>query len=159
MGLGSLYLVLDIAVLGYIALISGILTLISMDMLYRLLERKEKRIHSALTILTGIMVFIYLSQSVVLFGIIISLKLALYVSRKAIYIKQKRFRCLIISLLRISPLIIALIMWNSNPEATRWFIIIILLFGELIDRSEFYHEAEVISPDRALSDLTNKYSP
>ncbi|MCK5820413.1 MAG: 4Fe-4S dicluster domain-containing protein [Bacteroidales bacterium] len=158
LGLGSLYLALDIAVLGYIALVSGILTLISMDMLYRLLERKEKRIHSALTILTGIMVFIYLTQYVVLFGFILSLKLALYISRKEIYIKQKQFRHLIISIVRISPLIIALIMWFSNHETTRWFILIILLFGELIDRSEFYHEAEVVTPKKGLSELMEKYT-
>lgn len=153
-GSGVLYLVFQIPALGHIALISGVLSLVSMDILYRLLERKEEiKIHSAMTFLTGILVFSYLSQSVFLFGFILTLKLGLYLYRKVIYIKQKQSCCLIISLLRISPLIISFIMWKSILGSAGWIIPIILLFGELIDRSEFYYEAEVISPDKALTDL------
>lgn len=58
-----------------------------------------------------------------------------------------------LSIIRILALLVPLILLIVQLEFPLWGIYLVLLIGEIIDRSEFYHEAEVITPQQKLDEL------
>jgi len=144
-------------VFGYLTIFFGAFTLVSIDMVYSLLTRKDNlKLHSAMVCLTGLLLFSWLTNIIVLIYLITLIKIGLYVWRKLVLFKQKLIYFPIISLIRLVTLIFPLIGLVLLPEISNWILISIIFLGEIIDRSEFYYESDVKTPKGALTDLFSK---
>jgi Fe-S-cluster-containing dehydrogenase component/DMSO reductase anchor subunit len=156
-GFKELVSFINIQALGYITIIFGVFTLISIDMVYSLLIRKDHlKIHSAMVWLTGLLLFAWFTKIIVLIALITVFKCVLYIIRKQALFKQKLNFHPTISLVRIATIIIPSIVLFILPEISNWILITIVFLGEIIDRSEFYHESDVKTPQGALTDLFQK---
>ena len=141
-------------IFGYLTIFFGVFTLVSIDMVYSLLIRKDNlKLHSAMVCLTGILLYGWLINTIVLIYLITVIKTVLYVWRKRSLFKQKMIYFPIISLIRILALIIPLFGLYIMPEISKWILIPIVFIGEIIDRSEFYYESDVKTPKGALTEL------
>jgi predicted membrane protein len=136
---------------GYAALAFGIFSLISVDMVYKLLQRKDNLVlHSGMVSLTGILLFAWMAEISILIEMIILLKCIIYVYRKRA-LKNKGIAYIpILSLLRILCLLIPYILLDLQLELILPVSMAIVLIGEIIDRAEFYYESDVITPEKQL---------
>lgn len=135
-----------------ITFISGAACLISIDMVYKLVESNLKlKINSAWVGFSFLLFTTYFID-VKLFILLISIKTVVYIIN-TYYSKQAKYK-FIFSLLKISfSLIIPLIIITIKPEQ---FILILafVILGELIGRIEFYNSLFVNTPsNEILSDL------
>ncbi|MBT4412290.1 MAG: dimethyl sulfoxide reductase anchor subunit [Bacteroidetes bacterium] len=157
LGSGSLYLITGNPILGYISIISGFFALVSIDMVYHVFDRRDKiPLHSAMIWSSGFLIFAYLTGVPSLFGFIILLKTGLYIYRKIIYIKLHTKLLIVPTIIRIISLMVPLVLIFYLFELLWWVIPVVFMVGEIIDRSEFYHEAEVNTPELALHELHKK---
>jgi len=142
----ALYFYLGIEWLAWSAMAMGVLSLISIDMVYKLTYRKDKLIfHSAMVWITGLLIFGLAIQSDFLIAMTLTAKITLYSARKY---QLKRFSFL--SILRLSGLIGLIVYWAISPFDIPVWLYLLLGLGELIDRAEFYHEIEIITPKSGL---------
>ena len=140
--------------LGYITILFGVFTLISVDMVYSLLIRKDNyKLHSAMVWLTGLLLFAWFTNNILLIASITLFKGVLYVIRKQSLVKQKIKYFPLISSVRILTLIVPLVVLVLFPEISKWILVVLIFLGEIIDRSEFYYESDVKTPKGALADL------
>ncbi|WP_299527536.1 4Fe-4S dicluster domain-containing protein [uncultured Lutibacter sp.] len=140
--------------LGYITIMFGIFTLISIDMVYSLLVRKDKfKLHSAMVWLTGLLLFAWFSDFILLIFLITLFKCVLYLMRKQALFNQKITYFPLITSIRLLVLVIPLIVLIAFPEISNSSLVILVFIGEIIDRSEFYYESDVKTPNGALTDL------
>lgn len=156
MTFGTIELIFPSAVLAWIAIIFGIISLFSVDMVYQVLERKERMpVHSAMVLLTSLVLFSTMNEITFLIGFSITLKLGLYIYRKIFYLRSKTYTSIIYSIIRIGCLIFPVFFLGSGFSLgiNIWQILAIILLGEIIDRAEFYYEARVSTPKNALYDL------
>jgi len=138
----ALYFFLEMDWLAWAAMITGILSLISIDMVYKLTYRNDKlSIHSAMVWLTGLLVLGLSIQSDFIIAMTLTAKITLYSVRKY---QLKRFSFL--TILRLSGIIGLLVYWAISPFNVPAVIYLLLGYGELIDRAEFYNEIEIITP-------------
>jgi len=130
--------------LGLLATIFGLITLVSIDNVYRQLpSKKESKYHSAdvLFFTAFLYVAILVSNSWMFFAAII-LKAYLYITRKIMFKKEgENFRP-VFSVLRmlfgfVVPIILFFIL---GFETVNYAILISIVLGEVIDRIEFYLE-------------------
>ena len=153
-GFKELFSSINSQTVGYFTIAFGVFTLVSIDMVYSLLVRKDTlKLHSAMVWLTGVLLFSWFINSTVLISIITLFKIVLYVWRKQYLFKQKEVYYPIISSIRILTLLMPLVVLVAFPEISNWILAIFVFFGELIDRSEFYQESDVKSPQNAFSNL------
>lgn len=156
MTFGTIELIFPSAVLAWIAIAFGIISLFSVDMVYQVLKRKEKMpVHSAMVLLTSLVLFSTMNGITFLIGFSITLKLGLYIYRKIFYLRSKTYTSIIYSIIRIGCLVFPVFFLGSGFSlgVNIWQILAIILLGEIIDRAEFYYEARVSTPKNALYDL------
>lgn len=134
---------------GWLAFASGTLALISIDMVYKFLHRRDSLpLHSAMVTTTGIMLLGLFSAQIVVFGAIALLKLVLYSVRKTQLYRLKAQTFPFLSLSRILLLLTAvLFQYLAFPIEIS---LALILAGEAIDRAEFYYESEARSPKEEL---------
>ena len=140
-------------VTNIMVLIIGISCLVSVEMVYHVFRRNENlNTHSAMALLTGFLVFCLLSNIVVLIGFIIAIKFSLYIYRKIYFIKKSVQWKPGVSAIRLLPLVVALIYIGSPwfPWLESWMVLSLIGIGEIIDRIEYYNEADVPHPKQEL---------
>ncbi|MCU4175060.1 4Fe-4S dicluster domain-containing protein [Carboxylicivirga sp. N1Y90] len=147
--------VFDPKTIGYLALLFGSFTLISIDMVYKFFRRKDSiKLHSALISITGPFLFAWFTQSLALIIAFTLIKLSLYLVRKVYLDKQKAKSKHWLTLTRIALLLLPLAALIDYPSTPLWYLLPIILLGEVIDRSEFYTESEIITPQGTLNELS-----
>jgi len=154
LGLTGFQLVTGNIWFGILALIFGICSLISVDMVYKFLTRKDGlSVHSGMVSLTGILFFVWLIEVPIVIELIILIKGSLYIGRKISLrlIRLKHFPAL--SLLRTLCLLIPYFLLGTQWELSLAISLAIILAGELIDRAEFYYESDVITPEKELRNI------
>ena len=73
--------------------------------------------------------------------------------RKQALFNQKITYFPLITSIRLIVLVIPLIVLIAFPEILNWSLVILVFIGEIIDRSEFYYESDVKTPNGALTVL------
>jgi Fe-S-cluster-containing dehydrogenase component/DMSO reductase anchor subunit len=140
------------AVLGWIALGLGAVTLIAVDMVYRVALRPGVTVpHSAGAVLTGLFLAGVLAGTPVVAGIAGVAKLGLYVWRKVGFVQAGMAKRPVLSLLRAACLPAAAAVWAAGVPPTGALVLVPVLLGELIDRGEYYAELEIMTPDLQLA--------
>ncbi|MUP39919.1 DmsC/YnfH family molybdoenzyme membrane anchor subunit [Labilibaculum euxinus] len=157
LGLTGLQIITQNQIIGYVAIAFGIFSLISVDRVYKFLKRKDGLVlHSAMVSLTAILLFAWIAAIPILLELIILTKGSLYIWRKAI-VKKKGIRYFpVLSLVRILCLLLAYILLDLDMVMVLPISLIIILAGEIIDRSEFYYESDIVTPMGELNDLLKK---
>ncbi|WP_321514794.1 4Fe-4S dicluster domain-containing protein [Marinifilum fragile] len=151
LGLTGLHLITGNTWFGILGLVFGICSLISVDMVYKLLQRKDHLVlHSGMVLLTGILLCAWMAEISILIEIIILLKGIIYVWRKRALKNQDIAYFPILSLLRIICLLIPYILLDLKLELILPVSLGIVFIGEIIDRAEFYYESDVITPEKEL---------
>lgn len=153
LGLGDLLSFADSKILGYAAIFFGVFTLISVDMVYSLLVRKESiKLHSAMVWATGLLLFAWFANITILIGLITLLKGSLYIYRKQAFRKQKLTYFPVISVVRLLCLLVPAVLLEVSGMSML-ILLPVVYTGEIIDRSEFYHESDLRTPQGELTDL------
>lgn len=130
--------------LGLIATILGLLILVSIDNIYRKAPSKqENKYHSADVLFFT--AFLYVAIFVLnpwMFFAAIALKAYLYITRKMMFNKQGEDYRLLLSVLRFSFgfVLPAILFFVMGFEKAQFVILVFVVLGEVIDRSEFYIE-------------------
>jgi len=151
LGLTGLQIITENQEIGYAALAFGVFSLISVDMVYKFLKRKDGLVfHSGMISLTAILFFAWLADISILIELIILTKGCLYIWRKQSLRKQKLIYFPIISLLRILCLMVPYILLDMKLDMVLPVYLIMTFLGEIIDRSEFYYESDITTPKNEL---------
>jgi DMSO reductase anchor subunit len=151
LGLSAIYLFNKEPAIGYAGLLAGIASLVSIDMVYKLTERKEKyTFHSAMVWLTGLMIWSILSGSTFLLICIIILKFGFYCARKIQFFRMNLRTNILVSFSRLCSLLFPALCLLSGFQVDSLLLLFVLLFGEVVDRLEFYHEIDVVTPEREI---------
>lgn len=154
LGLGNAFSFLESKTVGIVAIVFGVIALISIDMVYRFFIRKDKiMLHSAMVRITGLLFFAWFANLTFSIVFLTLLKLALYIHRKRGLCAKKIAHSPIISVFRVGALLLPLVLLLIMPQISLWILLPILFFGEIIDRSEFYQESDVITPQQELAEL------
>lgn len=145
-GLTEFWLVVLVIVLGF-------LTTLSVDRVYHLQTRVDKREwHSSQTMLTAMLFISLFLESFFPFIFVLALKLMLYIYRKVEYYRKGKDPRWLISLLRILSGVSSPLFFIFMTPNTGWlFGLLSASLGELIDRIEFYLELDFISPEKDFS--------
>ncbi len=157
LGLAGAYLVFFPYVpdLGRAAVVVGFVSLFSIDKIYQVaMQVGPLNFHSAHTLLNALYLTGILTGSGVIFGLMGGVKLFLYVYRKILF---KRSGCRtrpLISFLRVGfgflfPLIFFLLNLENMADYYGYVIIGVIL-GELIDRTEYYDELDIVTPRKQM---------
>ncbi len=154
LGLTGLQLITENQIIGYAALVFGIFSLISVDMVYKFLTRKDGLlVHSGMVSLTGVLFFAWLIEIPIFIELVILLKGSVYIARK-VFLRQMILNYFpALSSLRILCLLIPYILLDMQWELSLPIALVITFIGEIIDRAEFYHESDVTTPRKELNDL------
>jgi Fe-S-cluster-containing dehydrogenase component/DMSO reductase anchor subunit len=157
LGSGTLYLLLGQMVWGVMALIAGGMALVSIDMVYKVVDSKDNPLlHSAMVWITGLMVWAFLFESSFFIAFTLTLKAGLYLVRK-VKIYRKRMRPgYTVSLLRMGCLMLPIFLFYFSQTPDVFLLMTITLLGEIADRLEFYHELEIVTPEIKLHQLFHK---
>jgi DMSO reductase iron-sulfur subunit len=142
----------EIGWLGWVVVALGAAATFSMDMVYKFAIKPRPTIHSAGVLLTGLFLVGVVTLNPVLAGAIGSLKLALYLWRKTTLAMTGASVRPFATAARIGlgfglPLVLG-VMDLSQMYA---FTLASVLLGELVDRSEFYTEIEIMTPARQMA--------
>ncbi len=150
---GILYLISgqEIGWLGWIVVTLGAAAIFSMDMVYKFAIKPVPALHSASVLPTGLFLVGVVTLNPVLAGLVGAAKLALYLWRKTIMAATGTSVRPLASAARIG-IGFGLPLMLSAIDATQMhaFIVASVLLGELIDRSEFYAEIEIMTPARQM---------
>jgi phosphoglycerol transferase MdoB-like AlkP superfamily enzyme len=120
-------------------------------MVYKITERKEKyALHSSMVWLTGLMTWSVLSGNTLLLAGVISFKFALYLLRKIQFFRMNIRTNNFVSFLRLCCLLFPAFCFFFGFQVISLPLLFVLLFGEVIDRVEFYDEIDVVTPEREL---------
>jgi len=151
LGLTGLQIISENQMIGYAAMAFGVFSLISVDMVYKFLKRKDGLVlHSGMVSLTAILFFAWLADISILVELTILAKGSLYIWRKGTLKKKGISYFPILSLLRILCLLIPYILWDMELIMIFPVYLLMTITGELIDRAEFYHESDIITPKKEL---------
>ena len=158
MGSGFIYLLTGWFPLALVAALSGILAVISVDMVYALTGRQDNlHVHSAQVWLTTLLAWSWYSGYQPLIIILISLKALFYITRKTNLLKMGIYFNRWVALLRVVSLILAVILIVTGNDSYNIIILLVLTAGEVIDRAEFYLESEVNTPALELRKLFRNF--
>ena len=143
-------------VFGWTAMVIGFLSLYSIDRIYQVaMQTTPLNFHSAHTLFNGLFLSGALLGNILVFAIPGLVKLSLYLYRKIHFKRQGRNIRPIIGFLRILfGFIIPLIIFLLNPEIAKeinimgiyGILVASVLIGELIDRTEYYDELDIVTP-------------
>ncbi|MDD2549345.1 MAG: dimethyl sulfoxide reductase anchor subunit [Bacteroidales bacterium] len=159
LGLGSLLSFTNSKTVGIIAIAFGAFALISIDMVYHFLIRKDKlKIHSAMVWITAPLLFAWMANMPLAIAILSLLKGGLYVYRKLFFRKHKVADLPILSVIRMLALLLPIILLVVAPQISLWILLPAVFLGEITDRSEFYYESEARTPQGELTALFRKTS-
>lgn len=130
--------------LGLVATIFGLLTLVSIDNIYRQLpSKKESKYHSADVLFFTVFLYvaILVSNPWMFFGALI-LKAYLYSTRKLMFKKEEKNIRPVFSGLRmfLGFVIPIALFFTLGFDSLNYFLLIFVVLGEVIDRIEFYLE-------------------
>jgi len=132
---------------GWLVPLAGFATLFAIDKVYSVTATSGLGWHSARTLATGLMVASAFTGSLLVLGIIASLKLLSYVARKQQYRQANHPWRPAVSTVRVVVgliLPLPLLLWSSDIGML--LAGIALAVGEILDRSEFYLELEISTP-------------
>ena len=134
--------------LGALATLVGFLALLCADQVYSVLKGSGPVYrHSASVLWTGFFLTAVFTGTAWLAAVFGFGKLALYVLRKLDFASRGRPVRPILIVARLAlGLLTPLALWLIDPAGLRGYIIGLVLFGELIDRGEYYGELESGSP-------------
>jgi len=134
-----------------IVTVIGILLLISIDMLYKLATWEwPVKWHSAQTLFIGLTAYALFSESIYVLVFMLALRLTLY-AYKSYKVKSKN--SVVIALRLILPAVSVFALVNKENMLV---VTVILLFGEIIDRIDFYNELQVPEPgNNTLNNMKN----
>ena len=143
----------EIKWLAWFAIITGFLTLYSLDQVYSVIALETRlRIHSANTLLTGLFfaaLFSGFSFGIILFG---GIKFFLYLRQKFSQWKSGRSGSILLGAFRLGfGFIFPLIFWYIQLENTWTISIILIVIAEFIDRCEFYEGLKIITPEKQMA--------
>lgn len=151
LGLTGLQIITENQMIGYVAMVFGILSLISVDRVYKFLKRKDELVlHSGMVSLTAILLFAWFADIHILLELIILAKGSLYIWRKAALKKMGIRYFPVLSMVRIICLLLPYILLDLDMVMISPVYLILIFVGEIIDRGEFYHESDVITPEKEL---------
>jgi hypothetical protein len=174
--LSGLYLVFFpyITTIGKVAVAFGFISLYSIDKIYIFAMTAEGYgrpagtsqpgpfyFHSAHTLLNGLYLTGILTVNGFIFAMVGGIKLFLYLQRKWIFRKRKRRTRPLVSLPRVVlgflvPLVL-LVLKPENMFDYYKYVIISVIMGEVIDRTEYYDELDIITPRKQMMiDLEKK---
>ena len=124
-----------------------------MDMVYYVAATvRPIRVHSASAFLTGLLLFGLTAQLGIVALLAGGVKLVLYVHRKSCEnVAEIGIGRAAVALSRIIAGFLApLALWFADENGATLLVIGSCLLGELIDRVEFYHELDIITPERQM---------
>jgi Fe-S-cluster-containing dehydrogenase component/DMSO reductase anchor subunit len=150
-----LYLILDSGYvwLGILSVISGLLCTFSMDKVYSYFQLKSPSVSNSSSAFLSALMWISLAQQEIgPLGFIVGIKVALYIRRKTFY-DRNRLSSFLISVLRLSFLVIIPALFHIYTNLGIWYLFFPLFAGEVIDRMEFFTLAYIDSPARRLYNL------
>jgi len=151
LGLTGLQIISENQMLGYAAMAFGVFSLISVDKVYKFLKRKDTLpLHSAMVSITAILFWAWLIDNTLLIELIVLAKASLYVWRKQSLRKQKLNYLPWVSTLRLFALFVPFVLHYALPQLDLGIVLAILFVGEIIDRSEFYYESDIVTPKAEL---------
>lgn len=138
------------------AVVAGLATLVSVDMVYSIAEnRSAPGLCSASVVLTGLLLFAAFSESWWLFVILSGMKFILYGYEFVSAVGRDPWRIAVAVVRIVAGFILPLLLWGSS--AGRLPAGMFLLLGEVINRSEFYIDLEFLTPQRQIqNDLLNE---
>jgi DMSO reductase iron-sulfur subunit len=159
-------------VIGWAAVSIGFLGLFAVDRIYQVaMQVGPANFHSAHTFFNGFYLAGILTGSVFIFGGAGLIKLVLYLHRKWLLKKQERKTRPLAGFIRIIfGFIVPLVIFVYNPDIIKSNITGIyglaigcVIIGELIDRTEYYDELDIITPRKQmlidLEKLLKKHRP
>ncbi|HKJ06849.1 MAG TPA: 4Fe-4S dicluster domain-containing protein [Flavobacteriaceae bacterium] len=145
-----------LSLLKYLTIGLGAFTLIAVDMVYKFLIREDKvPIHSASIVLTSIFLYAWFTSGIGLIVISSSIKVILYLLRK-ITSNKNTYKSILLSLVRLGLIVIPTILFIVYPQISILVLIPLIFISEVIDRSEFYIEFDVITPKKYIINNFNK---
>ncbi len=154
LGLTGLQIITEIKEIGFVAMAFGIFSLIAVDMVYKFLERKDDLLlHSGMVSTTAVLFFAWLADIHILIELIILAKGSLYIWRKVALKKSGISYFPVLSIIRILCLFVPYFFYDIQWELALPSTLVIIFIGEIIDRSEFYHESDVVTPRKKLNEL------
>ncbi len=144
----SIFVVPQSTITGWLGVGFIFLSLYSIDQVYNVLPLQVyQKYHSANAFLTGLFwacLFTFFSPGIIIFG---TIKLFLYLKRKLSGYNKPAAYGKFLSFLRVTfGFVIPASVWILSTEIDMNLIIFCLLTGEIIDRSEFYLELDLITP-------------
>jgi len=141
----------DIQAFGYGATLLGFATSYVIDKVYLPLERQTRLgVQSNNIFLSALLFTSLLTFNDRFAGLVLLIKLMLYLYRKIYYLSHDRkVNYLMTSLRILSGFLVPAWIW-INMEIDPLWITGLILVGELFDRAEFYLEGEVINPKRQI---------
>ncbi|MBN1252290.1 MAG: 4Fe-4S dicluster domain-containing protein [Bacteroidales bacterium] len=139
--------------LQILAVISGILLLLSIDKVYSLaIQSTNLELHSAHVFLSGFLFLSIFIENYILLSLLIVLKSALYIYRKYYFWKKDKDFKIFQSAWRLDLLIsFPLFFWIFDFSHLNLFIFISIFIGEIIDRIEYYNELDIITPEKQMT--------
>jgi len=139
-------------IITYVALISGVFLLISIDKVYRIvIQPTPLELHSAHVVLTGFIIASLFFSNYLTFLLVAALKTGLYIYRKYYFWKKGLNYRLFITGWRLDMIIsFPLIFWLFDFSNLNWWILVSVLIGEIIDRAEYYEELDVNTPGKQI---------
>jgi Fe-S-cluster-containing dehydrogenase component/DMSO reductase anchor subunit len=142
LGLTGLQIITENQLIGYAAMAFGLFSLVSVDRVYKFLKRKDDlRLHSGMVSITAILLLAWIGDYNILIELMLLTKGSLYIWRKQSLRKQKLKYFPWVSALRLLTLFVPFAF-----EMDLGIALAILFVGEIIDRSEFYYESDIITP-------------
>ncbi|MHB1191724.1 MAG: DmsC/YnfH family molybdoenzyme membrane anchor subunit [Longimicrobiales bacterium] len=140
--------------LGGMATLLGLLALFAADQIYRPV-RRDQRLHSADTLLTGPLMAAVLLRSSWLFGALAGLKLALAARSRE---RVGRGGTTLVAL-RAAALAGPLALWTLTPRAWNGWAVLFVAAVELAARARLYGEFVIPGPRRTATDDAAGYPP
>lgn len=157
LGVAALYLLFfpGLPAVGSAAVVAGFISLFCIDRIYQVaMQVGPLNFHSAHTLLNGLYLTGILIGNSWVFGLMGGLKLFLYLYRKLHFKRTGRKTRPLVSILRVitgflAPLIL-LLSDPGNMVNYYGYIIAGVIIGEVIDRTEYYDEMDIITPRKQM---------
>jgi len=135
-------------IIGPLAVLSGFYLLYTIDRVYRVGEKTTSLdVHSASVLLTGIFFAALITGNEYIIWPAGIIKLALYIYRKAYFLKKgKNIRLGLLWLRLVLGFLLPLFIYLISGKEYVFWLFICILIAEIIDRVEFYLDFEIMSP-------------
>ena len=142
----------EVSLPGLLAGVFGLLTLFSIDRVYDFVRRPTgSRVHSADTVLTGLLAAALLLGETPFALLLLIIKLALYVGRHTAAappgMPQAAWISWVLRGFRFGlGIILPILYWMLGFTGSSWIPLAAIALGEMLDRAEFYSELQARSP-------------